>query len=77
MRDGQIGASGIDIHRRHVDFDFRRKFLEIEAADAVCAETNAGLEAYGNPVGVFADFQREFFSVDREAGLVLAGVRGI
>ena len=55
MRDGQIGAAGIDIHRRHVDFDFGRKLLEIEATDAVSAETYTGLEAYGNPVGVFAD----------------------
>ena len=74
MRDGQIGLAGIDVHRRHVDFDFGRKFLEIEAADAVRAEAHAGLELHGNPLGVFADLQREFLAVDREARWLLPSV---
>ena len=39
MRDRQIRLARIDIHRRDVNFDFGRQFLEIEAADSVRAET--------------------------------------
>src|SRR5208282_4878488 len=38
----------IDVHRRNIDFKFRRNFLEIEAADAVRRETHARLEFGGN-----------------------------
>ena len=69
MRDGQIGPAGIDVHRRDIDFDFGRKFLEIKAADSVSAEAHAGFELHGNPIRVFANLQREALGVHREAGV--------
>jgi hypothetical protein len=67
VRDRQVGMPGIDVHRRDVDFNFRRKFFEIEAADAVRRETHASLEFGGNPLGVFSDFQCELLRTHHEA----------
>src|SRR3984885_6878231 len=51
----------IDIDRRHVNFDLWRNFFKIEAADAVCVKTEASFEFNRNPLGILANFQREFF----------------
>ena len=70
VRDRQIGMPGIDVHRSDIDFNLRRKFLEIETADAVRRESHASLEFRGDPLGIFPDLQREFFRTDREARLL-------
>src|SRR5690349_2980630 len=74
MRDWQIGPARVDIYRCDVDLDFGGYFLEIEAADAVSAEAHAGLEFCGNPSRVLADFQREGFGINNEAGFILRRV---
>src|SRR5208337_2285403 len=51
----------IDVHWRYINFHFWRKFLEIEAADAMRRESQASFKFRRNPLGVFSDFQVEFF----------------
>ena len=75
VRNWQIGMTRIDVHRRDVDFNFRRNFLEIKAADAVRVEAEAGLELDRNPFGVLADLEREFLGTNRRRRLIRCGAR--
>src|SRR5258708_39421960 len=66
---------GINVHGRNVHFDFGRHFLEVEAANAVSIETESGFEFDADPVGIFSDFQSEFFGADGESGSLYSRIR--
>src|SRR6202140_244780 len=57
----------IDVHRRNINFNFGREFLEIEAADAVHREAHAGLEFSRNPFRVLPDVQCKLCGTKHEA----------
>ena len=75
MRDRQIRVSRVNIHRRDIDLNFRRKFLQIKTANPVCGEAHAGLELRGDPLGIFPNFQNKLFRTDCEASLLRSQLR--
>src|SRR6266700_6325507 len=75
MRNRQVGPPGINVHRRHVDFNLGRNFFEIELADTTCAKTQSSFELHWNPVGVFANFQGKALRIQRYLSLRLTRSR--
>src|SRR5439155_9284913 len=74
MRNRQVGPPGIDVHRRHIDFNLGRNFLKIKLADTARAKTQSSFEFHWNPVGVFANSEREALRIQRDLRLRLARI---
>ena len=74
MGDGEVGLCRIDVDRSDVNLDFRRNFFQVKAADAVSAEAQAGFEFHGNPGGVLADTETEFFRIHDDVRPLFGGI---
>src|SRR5437667_8454677 len=71
MRNGKVRSAGINVHRRHINLDFRRNFFEIELANAARAEAETGFELHRYPLGIFADLERNFLGICCDLRLAL------